>query len=437
MSSSLKHLHVFHAVCQEGSMKQAGAQLGRAQSAVSRSVQEIERALGVELFERSARGTLLTEAGRLLLKRVEFAFAELAAARDTLAETVGGPAGRAQNAPIFTLAVGQRRLDVFMSFATRKPIAAVAKLLGVSQPAVSMAMRELELGIGLALFSRTAAGSRLTPAGDLLLIGVKRALAELRLGASELDAMKGLMKGRVTVGALPFGRTHVLPVAIARLLEKHPHLQVVTVEGPFEAMTAGVQCGDIDFLLGALQPVEPSTDLTHEELFSDRMVVIARSGHPLARAKKLRARDLTTAVWILPREGTPTRRVVDEAFAALGLPPPVAAAASSDLSIIRGLLVESDMITAASRHLFHHELAAGGLVTLPVDLPEVLRPIGILRRAHDHISPGARLLIEEIRAVPRSLPGAALREHVTHRRRPPGASREPEQVTGDGPGPRH
>jgi LysR family transcriptional regulator, regulator for genes of the gallate degradation pathway len=406
MSSYLKHLHVFHAVCQDGSMKQAGARLGRVQSAVSRSVQEIERALGVELFERSARGTLLTAAGHLLLRRVEFAFAELATARDALAEMGGDPAGRLQNAPIFTLAVGQRRLDVLVAFATRNPIAAVAKLLGVSQPAVSMAMRELELGNGLALFDRTAAGSRLTPAGDLILVSVKRALAELRLAASELDAMKGLMKGRIIVGALPFGRAHVLPVAIARLLEKHPHLQIVTVEGPFEALTAGVQCGDIDFLLGALQPVEPSADLAHEELFSDRMVVIARAGHPLARAKKLGARDLIAASWILPREGTPTRRVLDAALAALSVPPPVAAAESSDLSIIRGLLLESDLITGASRHLFHHELTAGSLVTLPVDLPEALRPIGILRRAHDHISPGARLLIEEIRAVPRTLPGS-------------------------------
>lgn len=406
MNTYLKHLHVFRTVCQEGSMKQAGARLGRVQSAVSRSVQEIEGTLDVELFERSARGVVLTNAGRLLLKRVEFAFAELASARDALAEQCGDPAGRLPNAPLFALAVGQRRLDVLIAFAARKPIGSVAALLDVSQPAVSMAMRELELSTGLSLFDRTAAGSRLTPAGDLLLMHVKRALAELRLGASEIAAMNGLMKGRVTVGALPFGRTYVLPVAIARLLGKHPHLQIVTVEGPFDALTAGVQCGDIDFLLGALQPVEQSADLAREELFSDLMVVIGRADHPLARSATFVARDLLTARWILPREGTPTRRVLDAAFEALGLPPPAAAAESSDLSIIRGLLLESDMVTAASRHLFHHELAAGSLVTLPIDLPETLRPIGILRRSHDHLSPGARLLIEEIRTVRHVPPGS-------------------------------
>jgi LysR family transcriptional regulator, regulator for genes of the gallate degradation pathway len=406
MSPYLKHLHVFHAVCREGSMKWAGARLGRAQSAVSRSVQEIERALGVELFERHARGIVLTDAGRLLLKRVELALAELAAARDGLTETFGDQSGRLQNAPLFALALGHRRLDVLIAFAARQPVGAVATLLGVSQPAVSMAMRDFELSTGLAVFDRTAAGSRLTPAGDLLLAHVKRALAELRLAASEIAAMKGLMMGRVTVGALPFGRAYVLPVAIARVLEKHPHLRIVTVEAPFDALIADLQCGDIDFMLGALQPVGQSADLAREELFSDRMVVIVRADHPLARLTAVEAHHLLTAPWILPREGTPTRRVLDAAFDALGLPRPMAAAESSDLSIIRGLLLESDMMTAASRHLFHHELKAGMLVTLPIDLPEALRPIGILRRSRDHISPGARLLIEEIRAV-RHVPAGA------------------------------
>lgn len=67
--------------------------------------------------------------------------------------------------------------------------------------------------------------------------------------------------------------------------------------------------------------------------------------------------------------------------------------------MIRGLLLNSDMVTAASRHLFQPEIDAGSLVVLPIDLPETSRPIGILRRTQDHSSPGAQLLIEEIRSM--------------------------------------
>ncbi|QJW85517.1 hypothetical protein HK414_26175 [Ramlibacter terrae] len=78
---------------------------------------------------------------------------------------------------------------------------------------------------------------------------------------------------------------------------------------------------------------------------------------------------------------------------------PSVAVESSDLSIIRGLLLETDMISAASRQLFQHELASGTLVTLPIRLAGTERAIGILRRTREHSSPGAQLLIEEIRSV--------------------------------------
>lgn len=100
---------------------------------------------------------------------------------------------------------------------------------------------------------------------------------------------------------------------------------------------------------------------------------------------------------MLPRQGTPPRQVLHAAFSALGMSEPAATVESSDLSLIRGLLLESDMVTAASSHLFHHEISAGALQRLPVELAESRRSVGILRRTPEHSSPGAQLLIEEIR----------------------------------------
>jgi LysR family transcriptional regulator of gallate degradation len=117
---------------------------------------------------------------------------------------------------------------------------------------------------------------------------------------------------------------------------------------------------------------------------------------------------LSKSLWVLPKEGTPTRKVLATALNAIGLSTLEVVVESSDLAIIRGLLLESDMVTAASLHLFHHELKAGSLVALPIALPKVWRSVGILRRSNDHISPGAQFLIEEIRAV-RNVPvGPAL-----------------------------
>lgn len=167
-------------------------------------------------------------------------------------------------------------------------------------------------------------------------------------------------------------------------------------------------CGDIDFILGALGNVEPYPDLVQESLFGDRMGVIARAGHPLAKRAQLTLADTLNTDWVLPREGTPPRKIMRAAFAAIGKQEPAPTVESSDLSVIRGLLLESDMVTAASSHLFHHEIKAGVLQRLPIDMAESNRSVGILRRTPEHSSPGAQLLIEEIRQMRGTPTGSSL-----------------------------
>jgi len=394
-----KHLRAFLAVCREGSVTQAGEALRRAQSAISRSVQELEAALGVELFERNARGMLPTEFGRILRTRVERAFDELQGARHRMAELQALSGEAPRNAPVFSLAVSERRLGVLVAFAERRHMGAVAQMLGVSQPAVSMALRDLEAGVGVPLFDRGVGGIALTRAGEILLLHIKRALAELRIAASEIAARRGVIEGRVSVGALPYGRPYMLPVAIARVLTRHPGLRVTTIEGRFETLATGLRSGDIDFVLGALGPAAQDGEWAREELFRESMAIIARADHSLARRADLTLRDILEVEWTLSASGTPTRKVLADSLDAMGLPQPRVAVESSDLSIIRGLLLETDMVSAGSRHLFQYELAAGDLVTLPVELPGTARPIGILSRTQSHSSPGAKLLIDELRAV--------------------------------------
>lgn len=399
MSPQTKHLKAFHAVARLGSMNRAATELLRAHSAVAHSIQQLEQGLGHPLFERAARGMLLTEAGRILLRRVEFALNEMDAARAELDSLYSAQGLQPRNAPIFTLAVNERRLAALVALAEQKHMGAVAQQLDISQPAVSMAVRDLEDGLGMALFERSGTLWQPTAAGDVLIDHVKRALSQLRLADAELAAIGGQIKGQVVIGALPFGRPYILPAAISRLHRKHPGLQFTTFEAPLKTLTYALWCGDIDFILGALSPIELYPDLVQENLFNDRMDIIARADHPLGRKSPLSLADTLSADWVLPRQGTPPREALRCAFATLGSPEPSATVESSDLSVIRGLLLESDMITAASSHLFHHEISAGLLQRLPVELAESHRSVGILRRTPEHSSPGAQLLIEEIRQM--------------------------------------
>lgn len=398
MAVSTRHLRAFLAVAQSGSVTRSSGVMRRAQSAVTRSIQELERELAVDLFERRAHGMLLTDFGRALLHRVEAAFAEMNQARQGLK---GELAGRewASNAPIFSLMLAEQRLRVFVALIEQPHMPSVAETLGVSQAAVSQSLREIEVGLGLKLFERTSRGLQPTRIGQILATHVKRALAEVRIAEAEIASMKGLTQGHVNVGALSLGRISLLPAAIARLLRKHPDITVGTVEGPFGSLASSLRAGDLDFIVGALRPPDHTVGFVREMVAHDAMAVVVGAHHPLTRQPGVRLEEVVGAQWILPQKGTPTRELFEAALASRGLPRPKVVVETADLSILRGVLLESEMLTAISPHLFQYEVKAGSLFVLPIPLPETERPIGMLRRTESHPSPAARLLMEEIRQV--------------------------------------
>ena len=394
-----KHLRPFLAVVRLGTIAQAGEELRRVQSAISRSIQELEESFGVALFERGTRHWLLTDAGQILFRHAQAAFAELQSACDTLCSLYPASTPRLRSAPFFSLAVHERRFELMFAFAERRHINAAATLVGVSQPAASMALHDLEASVGVPLFDRAHSGVMLNETGQLLLGHVKRALNHLRLASTEIAARRGVIEGKVVVGALPFSRPYVLPAAVGTVLGQHPGLQVQTIEAPMEALISGLHLGDVDFLVGAMSAKPLEGGLIAEPLISPPMKILVCADHPLTRRRALRLTHILDARWVLPCHGTPTREALSTFLARRKLREPHVAVESSDLSVIRGLLLETDMISAASPQLFPYELRAGMLATLPVDLPGTERPIGILRRTQELSSPGAQLVMKEIRRL--------------------------------------
>ncbi|HSV58972.1 MAG TPA: LysR family transcriptional regulator [Variovorax sp.] len=396
---NLRHLRALSAVAAAGSIAAAAEALFRVPSAVTRSISELEAALGRPLFERRARGMALTAHGELVLLRARRIEREFEDARTQLAAR-GGIGATADVHSLFSSILNGRRLAVVASLAEKRSMPTVAREFGITQPAISSALRDLEGGLGVALFERGSKGLSPTPAGEIVAFHFKRVLAELRHIGPDIAASEGTLQGSIDVGALPLGRTQILPMAIASLLARHPGLHVATVESPYDTLAASLRSGDIDFILGALRPTEKARDLQQEALFEDRISVIARAGHPLARAgRRIDLDTLRQASWALSRQGAPARELLERAFSKARQAPPVPAVETGDLAVLRGLLLESDMLTAISAHQLRYEIRDGSLVVLDFPLEETRREIGLTQRLGAFPSPGARALMEEIRAV--------------------------------------
>lgn len=396
--ASLRHLRPFITMVELASIRKASAALSCPPSAITRSLRLLEDIYSVGLIERkagglqcNASGNALLIRGRRIVREFEQGVAEARACSSCAASTA--------NLPLPATLFQERRLLSFVMLAESGHIPTVAKALGISQPAVSDAIGEFEAGLGVALFEYTPNGICKTAAGECLALRAKRALAELRHIEADLAAVKGITEGRVVVGALPLGRTAILPRAIAAVLRLHPQLRFATVEGPFDTLAYALRAGDIDFVLGALRPASYAADLVGEALLTDCMSVVARAHHPLAARRGLRACDLMQSQWILSNPGTPARMLFDLSFCATQLTPPREAVETSDLAVLRGLLLHSDMITAISARQLQYEISAGILTVLDVQLPHTCRVIGITQHAGSRPSPGALVLMEAIRAM--------------------------------------
>jgi DNA-binding transcriptional LysR family regulator len=121
--------------------------------------------------------------------------------------------------------------------------------------------------------------------------------------------------------------------------------------------------------------------VAQEALFDDRLVVVARAGHPLTRERAPGPRQFAAFPWVIARHGTPLRAVWKGLFEEAGVTVPAAPIACGSVTTIRALLGESDFLTLLSPQQVQSELGAGLLATIGGPIESTRRPIGLTCRA--------------------------------------------------------
>lgn len=391
---NIMQLRFFCQVAQRGSVSRAADDLFRTQSAITRAIRDLEAALNVTLFERHYSGMVATEYGRCILPRALRAIEDLQAI-PALMQKLHARSTASGALPDSGWLFNTRRLEIFLQLYHVNHTQTVASQLGITQPAVSAALKILEKGAGSALFRRTPEGVRPTPAADLLYPPISRALNELENIWSDLAARRGVLEGSVRIGALPLSRTQLLPAAISAFLARYPGIMVMTNESPYESLVSDMRAGHIDFIIGALRQDEDLPDLRCEALFEEDMLILLRNGHPLLHHPDPQS-QLATAQWVLPRSNAPARHLLEKAFLTLGLPLPQPTVETGDAAMVRGLLRDSNMLAAVSASQMRFEIDNRLLTVLPVPLPDTTRRIGLTFRAGSLPSPATQALLQFI-----------------------------------------
>ncbi len=398
---SLKHARLLLAAAKHSSVTGAAAAINRSQTSVTKSLHDLEADVGVELFDRSAKGITLTAYGKALaegagLARDAFARAKEAVPPATLSTKPS--IGR-----FFEMDVSDRWLDAFIAVAEHQDTEAAADGLGITVAAILVNIRKLEDMLHQPLFDRLPNATVPTAFATTLVSEIKLARMHLRHAVQEINAMQGVQSGRIYFGSMPFSRTFILPTAIKRLREKHPDIDVSTMEAPYAELLAALRCGDIDFIVTALDRDEPDSSLTCEALIDNRVSIVVRTGHPLTRIENPKWSDFDGYDWVLPNTVSPTRHLFEDALAEHGYELPRRAVETGSLLITRGLLEDTDMVTVLSAHQIHYERKLDMLTTIDLPIFKKARPIGIIRRAQGSMLPASEVLLDEIRAAAKEI----------------------------------
>lgn len=375
---NIRHLRVFREVAHCHSVSMAAERAHLSQPAVTQAIAKLEEDLSVPLFERRRDGMFVTEVGAQFLERVGRALDHLQAGAREAVRTGSRQKGRGFADFDRLLTAAQLRALVAVSEANNFSMA--ARSIGISQPSIHRAARNLERLSGLKLFSSAHEGISLTPAAQLLAQRTKLALAELRQGFDEVDDFLGRDSTHIVVGALPLVRTFILPAAIDRMVRSSGRVQIRAVDGRYSELLHGVRHGDIDFLIGALRDPVPVDDIVQEPLFDDPLALVAGTKHPLAGRDTVTIDDVLAYPWVAPPKNTPAGSYLYDTLRIQDLPNTPVRVVSSSLVLLRGLLMMGDYITIISLNQIRHEYEQGVLVPLPIELADSARAIGLTYR---------------------------------------------------------
>ncbi|SAL66555.1 LysR family transcriptional regulator [Caballeronia udeis] len=300
------------------------------------------------------------------------------------------------------------QLRTFLAVVEQQSIRGAARLLSVSQPAVTNAMRELEADLGVVLLERSVSGVRLTPYGQAFEPRARFLLSEMRRTREELDEIREGNVGRVSLAASTSVALTLLPSAFREFRSLSPGIDVRLSEASLPTSLAKLRDGSVDIIVS--QMMEPSQSEFHiTPLYSSPLVVAVRSGHSLARSRSLR--ELSDAEWLLPYDRETAPHLLELLFAAQGATLPKRIVQCTSTAMGLRLVGTQDLIGVFLETLAQTEFKHYGIKRLKLREPLQALVICIITRRDSQLTPAAQRFFDCIRRqallAPVSSPDAA------------------------------
>jgi DNA-binding transcriptional LysR family regulator len=296
-----------------------------------------------------------------------------------------------------------RDLHILFAVVQWGSMAKAASHLGMSQPAVSEAMANLEDALRVRLLDRSSRGVEPTIYATALMKRGNAVFDELRQGIRDIDFLANPTAGEVRVASGETLAAGLLPAAIDSLSRQYPQIIIDLVQaGTGSREFQELRERRVDFVLGRVTPTFVADDLAIEILHDEPHVVVAGASSPWARRRKVSLAELVHEPWILPPNDM-IKALISEAFRARGLPPPSVRVTAGPILLRNHLLATGRFLTALPASVLRYNAARWALKALPIELGIKPRPIAIVTLKNRTVSPVTELFIQHVRTAAKTM----------------------------------
>jgi DNA-binding transcriptional LysR family regulator len=304
--------------------------------------------------------------------------------------------------------VDQKQLERFVDVVESGSLSRTSKRLHVSQPALSKSLRLLEEQLGVRLLERGPRGVKLTAFGEAFYRRARSVTAELRRANDDLDHIKGMLTGSISLGVTPGPGIldQIIPKAIVRVALKRPVLKVRVRSGTISELLVDLHRGDLDLLFTVLDERTKGPDLKTQKLFDDSFALVVRTGHKLLTQKEISLNDLVSSRWVILEDAMTLWDSVAKLASESGIEISTRPIESNSLVFIREVARRTDFIGIIPAYAAEMSTSSGDLRYIPLErisshglLPKLIRPLGLVHAAEIELTESSKALLRSINTV--------------------------------------
>lgn len=300
-----------------------------------------------------------------------------------------------------------RELRLLLAVARSGSILKAANDIGLTQPALSKCIAELESAVGVRLFDRTNRGVTPTPHGEVLLRRATGVFEELRQAVDELGFLTDGSRGELRIGGTPTMCAGLLPRVISTVLDQRAHFRFHITELESGRLASEVLTRSLDFGIGREHNAGDNDDLVFDRLFDDQLFVVAGAKHPLATRRSVTLDEVARHQWLLPATDGSMMLQLRNEFHRQKLELPKSAVTTMSMLVRYELIATNCFLTVMYGSVLRFTNAPRFLRVLPLDVRTRV-PIGIIRLKNRTLAASAELFMETVREVVRSMSSLSL-----------------------------